>query len=201
MSISSGDLPPPLYVLLPALYRAPAIFILFLFFLGLNVFTFNYYKVDFPLILRMGSDEILQEKEIFQSVMVLSSLLGSSVYLSMTYVGNHYVQIAAPCMFYTLSLYMLLTRRQAFYHRKRQFLLSVLKRIVTPIITPGERVLFSENLVADALTSLSKIFGDFQVMGCILATLAIHKGKEEGQTATCSNSIILPMIVSLPFLF
>eukprot|EP00126_Sphaerothecum_destruens_P005961 Sdes_comp19141_c0_seq2m9877 len=101
-----------------------------------------------------------------------------------------------PILFYVFSCFLMITRQNIFYFRLRTCFWKIFARILFPI----HPIHFSEILLADILTTLSKVFADVEVMICVILS---HFTLRDNINATsgCMHSLIMPFVASVPSLF
>eukprot|EP01098_Paradermamoeba_levis_P017226 TRINITY_DN9769_c0_g1_i1.p1 TRINITY_DN9769_c0_g1~~TRINITY_DN9769_c0_g1_i1.p1 ORF type:complete len:249 (-),score=39.60 TRINITY_DN9769_c0_g1_i1:128-874(-) len=195
----------------PVFLRAPFIFILVIFFWGINVFVFNKYKINYARVLNLspednknlkGSDIIFASGLFF---LLLFSCL--SLYLSDLASANSAVPIEIyPMIFYLLMIFLLLLPIDSFHQETRRYLLERIKRLVIFNKTKASSSLdgelpFEDRFFADILTSLSKALADTEVTMCVLIShLKSPTKRTEEARPGCIHSLLLPVVVSLPFL-
>eukprot|EP00123_Amoebidium_parasiticum_P015153 comp22812_c0_seq2/m.35812 comp22812_c0_seq2/g.35812 ORF comp22812_c0_seq2/g.35812 comp22812_c0_seq2/m.35812 type:complete len:373 (-) comp22812_c0_seq2:112-1230(-) len=188
-----------LYLSVPVFFRAPAILISFLLLWAINIVVFKFFDINFALVLGMSQDESMHESEVFKAVLALTIMLSTSMYVAMNFATWPYLADFAPFLFYVAALYMFFTSRQRFFWKSRMYLLSVFRKVFSPFISNGQRISFSEVFITDALTSLSKVLGDLEIILCVVAGHVVSRQDPDVAAPGCVHSFLLPLVISVPF--
>lgn len=178
-------------VKVPVTFRASGIVLLFMFGWGLNVIGMDSAGLPWRTVLGVKTNEG-KAKDVFLGVGYMSVLL---VMCYMIYRGCHTVEFhvgenLAQIAFWVLLVVMVWTSSTTIFKDCRSFLLQ---RVVT-LVTASE-VKFVDVLFADALTSVSKLLADSQVIVCSVAFAIL------GQSVftACSASVVGPILASIPY--
>eukprot|EP01134_Creolimax_fragrantissima_P003737 CFRG3737T1 len=185
-----------LYIATPLFFRGPVILLMFLALWGVNVYVFELFGVNYTAVLNIREDQKMLWDEIVTAsvsgLLIVSAALG--IYSNMVNSDSILVDII-PVVTTSLLVYFFFSRRARYYSHARRWLHSVLFKC----IFPGDRISFAEVFIADGLTSLSKVFADFEMIVCFVA-YHIRQWTVHDATPGCFSSLFLPLIVSVPYL-
>eukprot|EP00128_Syssomonas_multiformis_P008027 Colp12_sorted_trinity150504_noHs@1494 len=97
-----------------------------------------------------------------------------------------------PAAFYLAAIILFCWPYDGLYFQARSYFLNHLRKV----FVPSHSVPFSEVLLADGLTSLSKVLTDFVVSGCVfLSDFDAIAFTNSG----CTQSLLVPIMASLPY--
>eukprot|EP00045_Choanoeca_perplexa_P001061 m.17850 g.17850 ORF g.17850 m.17850 type:complete len:376 (-) comp10705_c0_seq2:161-1288(-) len=176
----------------PTIFRASAIAILFLYGWALNVAGFDRFKLPFRKVLSLSStgaqyDEIMSGVRVLLFVlMVCFTFFKVSIYYNYA-AGEAISQVffwlclVGLCVFSTQKIFR--SFRSFFWHRFRTFFTF-------------SSVTFVDVLTADALTSMSKLLADMQIVVCAHVALFTFS---YAPSTSCMHSLVGPTLASLPY--
>eukprot|EP00053_Salpingoeca_punica_P019145 m.191913 g.191913 ORF g.191913 m.191913 type:complete len:385 (+) comp17577_c0_seq2:363-1517(+) len=186
------DLMTEAVVYVPVVIRASAIALLFLFGWLINVKGFEAYGLPFRKVLDLRKSEASQESIVealrVLTVVLLASFAAYEVCRRFDWELGQSVTL--------VSFWLILTALGAFsrmtlFKEMRHFLRERAVNLVH-----GD-VVFADVLVADVLTSMSKLLADMQIVVC--AVLAIFSEYPDVIAASCIRSWVGPALASLPY--
>ncbi|KNC78482.1 hypothetical protein, variant, partial [Sphaeroforma arctica JP610] len=159
------------------------------------VFVFETFGINYATALGIRPDQVLKWDEIATGSMTGLIILGVALGVFSTAVEpGTPLEDTIPVFTLGLLMYMFLTKRHVYYHHARKWIHGILYKC----IFPGARISFAEVFIADGLTSLSKVFADFEQIFCFVG-YHVHQWDVYDASPGCMSSLFLPIVVSIPY--
>jgi len=167
------------------LYRAPLLFILFLFLMGINVYGWRSSGVNHVLIFELDPRNHLSEQDLFELATTFGVLWTMSI-LCFLYADSLGVEpFVMPVFLVGIMIVFMLNPTRTLKHDARFWSLKVITRI---FLAPFFYVGFADFWLADQMNSLAQAMKDFQFLVCYYISF-LYDGVFSGSTAeTCSFS-------------
>jgi len=175
----------------PVTFRASGILLLFMFGWGLNIVGFESAKIPWRSALGLRSIDG-QSADVFSGAGILSTLLFVNYifYRICHRAGIPAGESISQVIHLGSTVCILLFSSRTIFKESRVFLYNR----VNTFITVGE-VKFIDVLFADALTSISKVLADSQIIMCSISFVFFG----EYFYHACSNSLVGPILASIPY--
>eukprot|EP00730_Choanoeca_flexa_P015009 TRINITY_DN6768_c0_g1_i1.p1 TRINITY_DN6768_c0_g1~~TRINITY_DN6768_c0_g1_i1.p1 ORF type:complete len:367 (+),score=55.80 TRINITY_DN6768_c0_g1_i1:165-1265(+) len=175
----------------PTIFRASAIAILFLYGWALNVAGFDRFKIPFRKVLNLNTgaqyEDIIAGVRMLLLVLIVCFMLYKVSIFYNYGPGETVTQVAFWLSLVALSSFS----QQKVFRGFRKFLAHRLRTFFT-----FSSVTFVDVLTADALTSMSKLLADLQVVLCAHVALFTF---DPSLGAECMHSLVGPSLASLPY--
>eukprot|EP00049_Salpingoeca_infusionum_P021709 m.4251 g.4251 ORF g.4251 m.4251 type:complete len:368 (-) comp4443_c0_seq1:192-1295(-) len=175
----------------PTSFRSAGIVILFLYCWSWNIRGFDSYQIPFRRLLDLttaSADDVATGAKTLLAILLLCFGLNELF----AWLDIPRGQAFAQLLYYTLFGYLLLLSNVSMFVSARHFVAERIKHFVT--LKP---VHFVDVLTADALTSMSKLLADSQIMYCTFLFLA---GTDHGlNNKSCLHSLAGPSLASIPY--
>ncbi|KAL7015032.1 hypothetical protein ACKWTF_016251 [Chironomus riparius] len=174
------------------LYRAPFLFIEFLFLWSLNVYGWRSCGVNHVLIFEINPRSHLSEQHIMELAAVFGVLWCISV---LSFMFSSALSIPAyvnPLLLYIFMALFLLNPTKTFRHEARFWTVKILSRV---ICAPFFYVNFADFWIADQLNSIVPAFLDLQYFFCFYTTNGDWSKAENPQQ--CTESYVVRTIVAM----
>ena len=187
-----ADLATDAVTYIPVVFRASGIAILFLLGWGINVQGFDSFRIPFRKALALRKTDG-QAEQIFYGVKALFGTL-LACYISYELCGMYELptgQSITLVLFWLILFSLIAFSRHSIFKEMRVFIHA---RAIALIRL---EVQFVDVLLADALTSMSKLLADMQ--GVLCGVLAIFSHHPEITKFTCIHSFVGPSLASLPY--
>eukprot|EP00040_Diaphanoeca_grandis_P003204 m.24219 g.24219 ORF g.24219 m.24219 type:complete len:413 (+) comp14504_c0_seq1:176-1414(+) len=175
----------------PVTFRASGVLLLFMFGWGLNIIGFETVKLPWRTVLGLRSVDG-QPIDIFTGVGLMSGLLiiHYSIYRACRRAQLPAGEAASQVTFWITLFLLFYFSSRTIFKESRVFLYNR----VNNFITAGE-VKFIDVLFADALTSVSKLLADSQMIMCSVSFVFFG----EYFYNACSGSLVGPILASIPY--
>lgn len=186
------DLCTDVVIYVPTIFRVSAIALLFMFMWAVNIYGFDKAGIPFRTVLGMPATSA-QFSDVMAGIKTLSMLLISSYTLFEVFVSLHmrYAQLLAQMLFWIILVGLALLSEHKLFKDFRGFMAA---RLVT--LWRCREVKFIDVLVADVLTSMSKLLADMRVVGCaFMAILSMRSSFNDD----CLAVVVAPTLASIPY--
>eukprot|EP01083_Nonionella_stella_P043779 118156_1 len=178
------------------IYRGLGVLLTLIWFWSVDVYIYSYKRINFVFIFELNPNTRLMFLQCFDSAISLTIIYFANILLfieTYQHLSTEYSIIwpSSLFIFYILRLFLPIFRHWS----TRKFLLN---SILHCMIAPLGRVKFRDFFVGDVLTSLSKVFVDIYLSGCLII---LHD--YFGSTCTHSNVThwIKPILICSPYWF
>lgn len=177
----------------PVSFRIGALVLMFVYGWGLNIVGFESYNIPFRSALGIKSGEG-NARTVFwgctQMTMIL--LFFYAMHSTCETYEWQFGENLAITLFWTGELGMLFFSDTSFFNGARSFLYARYQTFIKV-----NEVKFEDVLFADALTSMSKLLVDSELIFCSFLAIMMQKNSTEG--AGCISRLVAPTLASLPY--
>ncbi|CCX33122.1 EXS family-domain-containing protein [Pyronema domesticum] len=186
---------------LPLPYRVLLLFIIGLWLFSLNLHLFHSVQIDISPFLRYtrSSTESPLHHSVYLFAGILSTIFSLNLLLfwSLTHQSPDLVRQwqILPISLYSIFLLVFLWPT-SFLRRGRLRFLRTLRRILIGGIDRDTR--FADVLLADALTSYSKVLSDFATVLCMF--FSGYSATDPIPDRSCGGAFLVPCVISIPYL-
>eukprot|EP00127_Corallochytrium_limacisporum_P002791 Clim_evm4s141 gene=Clim_evmTU4s141 len=172
-------------------FRGPLIGVTFLALWGVDEWVMEKRNIAYEHMFGMTKRDYASPTEIFSAAGYMGLLVSICMILYYTTATHSPIY---PMFLYIALFTALMFPGQRFLGGTRKFI----TRILGLCIIPGRTISFVEVVIADGLTSMSKVFADLSVTTCVLGHELVDQTR--GVPAQCGHSFLVPLATSIPYL-
>lgn len=170
----------------PAMLRVPVIMIIMLFLWGINIVFLERNRLQYYNVLNMKA---VSTTNIFITAILLT--VGYALNMTLLSTGLNFSVESGVTTFYFIIFIISMLPNLPGQEMRHQFFRTFLK-----VFFPGTTISFPEVLLADALTSMSKVFKD---IGVTLIALYAHHTSSDIVIYHETGMIIMALLTALPY--
>lgn len=166
---------------------------------GINLWVFSLSTVSYAKIFDLDQNH-LTHREIWKCATWMTIVVPTSMtaYLYLYSHGEVTFAASQPVLLYCAVVMVLIFPFDIFYLSSRYYFLRTLWRIVLPL----QAIAFADFFLADILTSMVKVFSDLERSVCRMVNRQVATiAWLEADSICGSHSIVIPLVLVLPYLF
>ncbi|KAH9243155.1 hypothetical protein K456DRAFT_1716772 [Colletotrichum gloeosporioides 23] len=189
----------------PLPYRIGFIIILAVWGWGVNLHCLHKFKIDVPTLIRYPTRSSPMEPAHHLSTYRLATVLSTVFFLSISTFWIFTRRTPSlvieydwlPMTYFVALAAIFFVPIRSFSHGGRSRFLATLKRVSIGGIAQAQDGKFGDILLADVLTSYSKILGDLYVVLCMFFTPSGSSTARPDRN--CGGTVMVPLIMAVPF--